>query len=398
MHNPAPAVPCKGLAGAWRAQRIVFIGHTAALGGAELSLLDIAPHFAKCVVCLFEDGQLPEALRRRGVQVLIAEAPRALLRVRRNSSVLAALLAIPGVLAHAHRVARLTGPGDVIYANTQKAWIVAALVAWWRRRTAVWHLHDILSIQHFDRLLCRVGVFLANRAAAAVIVNSEATRTAFLEQGGISERVRVVLNGIDPAPFAAVDPRNRQSLRRELDLGNAVTVGLFGRIAPWKGQHVLLRALKQVPAVKALIVGSPLFGEHAYLEELKLRAGDRAVAGRVRFLGFRADVPALMNAVDIVVHTSIVPEPFGRVIVEGMLAERPVIAAGGGGVTEIIEDGIDGILVIPGDADGLAGAIDALVRDPARARRLALAGRQKAQQQFSIEKMCRGIAAAIGAT
>ena len=194
-----------------------------------------------------------------------------------------------------------------------------------------------------------VGSTLANRTVVRVIANSRATAAAFVESGGKSKLVRVVYNGIDPAPFELTTPAELEALEKELGLAEASIVGVFSRLAPWKGQHVLLDALPHLPAVHALLVGDALFGERTYAESLRVRARSLGVADRVHFLGFRKDVPRLMRLSDVVVHTSTAPEPFGRMIVEGMMADKPVVASRAGGATEIIEDKVNGYLVPPGN-------------------------------------------------
>jgi glycosyltransferase involved in cell wall biosynthesis len=120
------------------------------------------------------------------------------------------------------------------------------------------------------------------------------------------------------------------------------------------------------------------------------------VADRVHFAGFQDDVPAWMKAMDVILHTSTEPEPFGRVIVEGMAAARPVIAAAAGGVPEIVRHRRNGWLVKPGDVAALAEAIGALRADPALARRLADQGRADAQTEFSVEQYLQRMMQAIG--
>ena len=127
------------------------------------------------------------------------------------------------------------------------------------------------------------------------------------------------------------------------------------------------------PEVQVVLVGDALFGEDAYVERLKLRAAKPDLAGRVHFLGFQQDVPRLMRAMDVIVHCSTAPEPFGLVIVEGMLARRPVIASAAGGALEIMT-GESGLLVAPGDATALRSAITRLLENPELARRLAEEG------------------------
>ena len=187
--------------------------------------------------------------------------------------------------------------------------------------------------------------------------------------------------------FAAHDaplPARWLALRREL--------GSFSRLAPWKGQHVLLEGLPYLPGIHALLVGDAIFGEQAYAKALRQQSKDLGVEGRVHFLGFRQDIPRLMRLSDLVVHTSVAPEPFGRVIVEGMLARSPVVATRAGGAVEIVDDEVSGILVPPGDASALAGAISGLLTDPVRAQALAGAGYEKALEQFSVPAMLEGVA------
>ena len=171
-------------------------------------------------------------------------------------------------------------------------------------------------------------------------------------------------------------------------------MALFGRFHPWKGQQVLLDALTRLPRVHALFVGAPLFGEEAFASALQAQAAKTGVADRAHFLGFRADVPELMRASDAIVHASVYPEPFGRVIVEGMLAGRPVIATGAGGVTEIVDDET-GVLVPPNDAEALARAIESLAANPVRAAQIAARGAARARAEFSLAAMVRGVEEAL---
>jgi glycosyltransferase involved in cell wall biosynthesis len=146
--------------------------------------------------------------------------------------------------------------------------------------------------------------------------------------------------------------------------------------------------------VHALLVGAPLFGEEAFASALQAQAAKTGVAARAHFLGFRADVPELMRASDAIVHASVYPEPFGRVIVEGMLAGRPVIATRAGGVTEIVDDET-AVLVPPGDAGALARAIESLAADPVRAARFAARGAARARAEFSVAAMVSGVEEAL---
>ncbi len=377
--------------------RILFVDHVGVLGGAELSLLDIARHFKETSrVVLFEDGPFRERLARTGVAVEVLPAPGAVARVAREGGLGRDLRAVPGVLGLARRLARQARGCDVLYANSQKSMIVAAVAGLLARKPVVWHLRDLMTAHHFSRLHRGMTTCIANMLVTRVITNSQATCRAFIESGGRAGRVATVYNGIDPAPFDAIEDGQVERLRKKLAPEGMPLIGVFSRLAPWKGQHVLIEALRHAPEAHALLVGEALFGEEArYAEALRRQVRRLGLTDRVHFLGFRDDVPQLMRAVDVVVHTSTAPEPFGRVIVEGMLAEKPVVAARAGGALEIVEDGATGLLVPPGAPRLLAGALQKLLTCPGLAARLARAGHAAARSRFSMRQMLEGVAQQI---
>ena len=376
-----------------RPPRILFVDHTAALGGAELSLLDIAIAFRdRGAVALFEDGPFAAALVAKGVAVIPVTAGGALTSVKK-SSVLprpSALVAMARAVLVLARVARRY---DLLYANSPKSFLVSAVAGLLARRPVIWHLRDILDPQHFSASNLRVLVTAANMRASRVVANSHATADAFVAGGGRRDFVRVVHNGIDATPFDEVSPAERADVRRTLGIADdEFLVGSFSRLHPWKGQRVLLDALRLLPDVSAILVGGALFsGEQAFEAELRTAASGAALAGRVHLLGARDDVPRLMAACDVVAHTSILPEPFGRVLVEALLARRPLIASDAGGVREIVADGVTAILTPPGDIAALAAAIRSLRDDRPRGTTLAAAGSADVRQRFSLEAMLTGV-------
>lgn len=375
--------------------RVLALDHVGVLGGAELSMLDIVAGLgADVTVRLFADGPFREALTRRGADVRVLSMG-ALGRVKKGNTV-PSPRALWAAWQLAGEVARDARQARVLYANSEKAFIVAALAGWRAGRPVVWHLRDLLGAPHFSALNTRGVVTLANWQAARVIANSRATADAFVRAGGHASLVHVVHNGIDAAPFDAVTDAAAAALRAELAPDAGYVLAAFGRLHPWKGQHVAIDALAQLPPDCHLwVVGAPLFGEHAYEAQLRAQAERLGLLARVHFLGFRDDVAPLMRAADVVVHTSTLPEPFGRVIVEGMLARRPVVATAAGGVGEILTDGATGVLVPPGDAAALARAVSSLRADPVRAAALAEAGARHARAVFGVEGMVRGVRAVL---
>jgi glycosyltransferase involved in cell wall biosynthesis len=366
--------------------RILIVDQTGQLGGGELSLLDFVRHRReRCDVLLFSDGPFRERLEQAGVSVTVERGSSDVLAISREQNLWTSLKAAPSLAYLVWVVARKSRHSRLLYANSQKALVVSAIASAINGRPLVWHLRDMLTANHFSAAMRTIAVRLANWRANCVIANSQATADAFVAAGGRCRTV-VIHNGIDPVPFANVDAgRARAELRGAIGCGDSPLVGVFSRLAFWKGQHIAIEAARSMPDVHVVLVGGALFGEQADEDRLRRQADDGDVRGRVHFLGFRNDIPALMSAVDIVLHTSVSPEPFGRVIVEGMMARKPVIATAAGGALEIIEDGVTGLLVAPGDAGALAAAIHALLASPDEGANLARRGCESALRKFSIK-------------
>jgi glycosyltransferase involved in cell wall biosynthesis len=364
---------------------VLFLDHVGALGGAELALVDVAHSYRDTsTFLLFADGPFRERLTKVGIPVKVIEGRKALHAVRRETA-WPGLAAAAEVLTLAWHTARLARRHDFLHANSQKAFVIACLAGLLARKPVIWDLNDLLLPAHFSRSNIRLDVWLANYFAARVLANSQASAQALIAQGGRGEKVRVVYNGIDGTPFLSVAEAEVATARHELGLDGIRVVGVFGRLAQWKGQHVAIEAMTHLPDIHLLLVGDALFGEQAYAEGLRDQVQALGLADRVHFLGFRTDIPQLMRMVDLVVHTSTAPEPFGRVIVEGMLAGRPVIATRAGGVEEIVDHDRTGVLVEPGNPVELAEAIRGLYADPGRADRIARSGCDDALRRFTVE-------------
>lgn len=367
--------------------RALFLDHVGELGGAELALVDVARAYRESsTFLLFADGPFRARLTSLGVPVQVIEGGAALHSVRRETG-WPGLGAAWRVVTLARKVARIARAYDFIHANSQKAFVVGSLAGLLARRPVIWDLNDLLTPEHFSRTNLLLDVILANHFSVRIIANSRASADALVARGGRAHKVRVVYNGLDPVPFDLVTEQDVAAAHQELGLNGQPVIGLFGRLAGWKGQHVALEALRRVPGIHLMLVGDALFGEHEYARSLRDTTRRLGLEDRVHFLGFRSDVPRLMRLARIVVHTSTAPEPFGRVIVEGMLARRPVVATRAGGVEEIVDHGRTGLLVTPGDPDALAEALHELLGHPVQAEGLAAAGRADAERRFTVAAM-----------
>jgi glycosyltransferase involved in cell wall biosynthesis len=370
--------------------RILYVDQTGQLGGGELSLLDVIKNSAhEAEIALFDDGPFRVALEELNVRVHLLSLGKAD-TIRREAGLGSILSCGPALLSLRNQLASLARGFDVIYANSQKAFLISALVRQ-PGQILIWHLRDMLTADHFSPLMRKAAVMAGNVAASAIVVNSEAVLESFVQAGGKRKKAVVVYNGISPEPFDSVQNSDVEKLRTQLGLEGKFLVGVFGRLSPWKGQHIVIDALCRLPETHVLMVGEALFGEQAYADELRTLARSKGVEDRVHFLGFRRDIPTLMKLADVVVHASTAPEPFGRVIVEAMLSDRPVVATRAGGVVEIIEDERTGLLVKPGSSSELSTAIERLRTQTAFTAELASAAKERAVRIFSISAMRLGI-------
>jgi glycosyltransferase involved in cell wall biosynthesis len=366
---------------------ILFVDQSGQLGGAEFSLLPLAVTWAaRREVLLLSDGPFRARLESLGVPVRLACETR-VSEIRKETVRVSWLMALPGVIRQIRSIAKHAESFDILFLNTQKALVLGALGKPLHRKRIIWHLHDIMSGEHFGPLQRFIVKWLTRYAVDHVVANSHASAASLVALTGCKpESVPVVHNGVDLDEFSRIEDTDTGALRRRLGLPEHVYLaGLFGRLAPWKGQHIALEALARLPDLHLVLVGSALFGEGAYVESLRQQAARLGVEDRLTFAGFRDDMPAWMKAVDVILHTSTEPEPFGRVIIEGMAAGRPVIAASAGGVTEIVRHRKNGWLVAPGNVEALSEAIETLRTTPEFARQLAVQALIDVKQRFSID-------------
>jgi len=360
---------------AQRPLRVVCLGHSAQLSGAELALLRLLPHVPGVTAhnILAEHGPLVGAMREAGLSAEVmplAERTAKLSRQRvsRRLPVRAALDTALYTLRLARRLRQLRP--DVVHTNTNKAHLYGGVAARLARVPQLWHVRDRVAPEFMPAPAVAAVRRVVRLLPRAVVANSRSTIATVpgaplaAEGGGLLR---------DPVLWDEFTPREPVG-------SGPLLVGMLGRLTPWKGQDLFLDAFAEAfadrPDVRARIVGSALFGEEAYAEELRARAERLGIADRVDFAGFRRDVPAALAELDVLVHASVIPEPFGQVVVEGMAAGLPVVASGEGGPAEVIEDGVDGVLFEPRDPASLASALRRVGQDDALRRRLGAAARE----------------------
>jgi glycosyltransferase involved in cell wall biosynthesis len=378
-------------------RRILYLSPTAQLGGAEHSLLDLAGgldrlRYEPRLLCLGEGPLLAEA-SRRGVAGEVVGAPAGFARTSLRGARSAAVPLLAGVLRAAptfvavRRAARRSGAA-LVHSNGTKTHLLSAPLAL-GAAPVVWHVRDFLRDRSIERLLVRI----ANASVEAVIANSSAVAAHLERLGARRGLVHAIPNGIDLTRFA---PEGRRA-----DLHAAFgwprpmrLVGMVGVLAAWKGQEVFVRAVRELTArasdVRFVVVGGEIYstrGHGDFGPRLRRLAHELRLDGVLAFTGRRDDVPEILRALDVVVHASVEPEPFGRVIAEAMACGRPIVWARGGGADEIVGDtGLAALGVVSGEPARLAAAIEQALADPERARRWAVEGRRRVSERFDVRQ------------
>jgi glycosyltransferase involved in cell wall biosynthesis len=400
-----------------RPLRIAFLDHTATLGGAEISMLNMLEKIDRTrfspTVILGEPGPLERLLALAGVETCILPLGAEVAQAKKDSLGARSLFdfkAIWKTLRYARSVSRLIKARkiDLLLTNSLKADVIGGVCAWATGTPLVWHIHDRLEGDYLPRPVAAALRFLCQWVPDFIVANSRST----LESLRLHDPLRsmVVFEGIPPspacphadvpresgaqdecpAPGKAFDAPASQHTPAATNAEKALNIGLIGRLTRWKGQHIFIQAAsivhRRFPTIRFQIIGSPMFGESEYETQLKQQVRDLGLEGCVEFKGFCDDVARAINPLDIVVHASILEEPFGRVITEGMLGAKPVIATRGGGVPEIVLDGVTGLLVPMGDVAGMAEAVCRLVAEPALRLRMGGAGKQRVLEHFTTEQ------------
>jgi glycosyltransferase involved in cell wall biosynthesis len=253
----------------------------------------------------------------------------------------------------------------------------------------VWHLHEYIARRPISRRLLTWQVGRCD----AIVANSNSVAAEIRQVLPVPRATAVITiyNAVDPVEFAP--DGDRVDLDRLAGLPPApdgtVRVGLVATYGRWKGHATFIEAMRRVAssaAVRGYIVGGALYdtsGSQYSREELASMIDAAGLTGRVGLTGFVERPSAAYRALDVVVHASTEPEPFGLVIAEGLTAGRAVVISAAGGAAELVEDGVTALTHHPGDAAGLARCLSRLTADAALRSGLGERGRQTALAMFS---------------
>ncbi len=359
--------------------RALLVSPSSAPGGSERALAALAARLPALGIevraVVLQPGPFEQWLDE-------ADCPVEVINARRTRH----LHRMPWVIA---RLAAQARAADVVISNQSKGHVYGGAAARVAGRPAVWWQHGVPARSRIEWVAARIP-------AARVVAGSQEAVDA---QQRLTPRRRVEL--IHPG----TDVRKVSShfgtgisVRATHGWTTGPIVGIVGRLQEWKGQDVFLRAAARVakahPSATFVIVGGAVLGwEGDYPQRLKTLAGDLGIADRVYFAGHQDDVYPWFDALDVVVHASY-GEPFGLVLVEAMALGKPLIATAAGGPLEIIEEGISGLLVPPGDDEAMAAAMTKVLDDATFRDTLGTGARERADH-FSDVRMAERFASLL---
>ena len=382
--------------------RLLYLSPLASMGGAERVLLDLLGMVRQARpswpvgLLVAHDGPLADDARCLGVKTIIAPYPKEFARLGDAGLSGAAWARFVGravsgsvsTLAYVRHIRREVAEfaPDILHSNGYKMHLVGAC-ARPANAALIWHFHDYLSSRPVSSRLIKQ---LKGRCSAIAAV-SESVAGDIRRQLGDTVSVQAVWNAVDLSRFAPGGPR--LDLDRLAGLPPAqpgvVRVGLLATFARWKGHATFLEMLQPLVAqynVRGYIVGGPLYetdGSQYTIEELRATATRLGIAQSVGFTGFVHDPSAALRALDVVVHASTSPEPFGLSVAEAMATAKPVVVSSAGGVVEFVTPERDALTYSPGDAQALSRQVRRLVTNAALRRQLGDAARQAATERFN---------------
>jgi glycosyltransferase involved in cell wall biosynthesis len=364
-------------------RKILYLNHVSYIGGAEVALLNLLTYLNRETyqpVALVPPGDLTEALKHLDVTCIPIPTLDGL-----NRHTLPRFLRVLPQLAAA--ISKETP--DLVHANTNFTSEYAGILSRWTHIPTVGHIRDIEPLGRMGRWTVRQNTRL--------IAISDAVKQYLLDEAVPEHQLVRVYDGVDLAQYQTSQRTSPQDsgviLGSDSPIDSDIIIGIIGQIGQRKGHIYLLEAVRKIvktcPHVKCWIIGKePVHSTEQYTQRLLRYVQEHHLDPYVQFWGFRTDIPEILAQLDILVVPSL-QEPFGKIVIEGMVMKKPVIASNVGGIPEIIVDGQTGILVPPGNAEALRLALESLLENRDVWEKMGVEARKRVEQLFSIDKNVR---------
>lgn len=393
--------------------KILYVNPSGGLGGAERVILNIIdrlktenPEIQICLL-LLENGELANQFELKGIDVILLPLPTNLSQLGDSKlnhlqsnifptilSLLYALLSLPNYILSLRKIIKQIKP-DIIHSNGFKSHFLLGLANY--SIPTIWHVHDFVS----SRRLAKIILKWIYRKNITAIANSKAVAED-LHNVIPKLSVQTIYNSINVNKFSP-GLSDSNYLERISNLPTSsdrtLNIGLVATFARWKGHDLFMQAAAKViqevtVPVRFYIVGGAIYktaGSQFSLQELTDRANQLNLGNHLGFTGFQSDTIAIYRSLDIIVHASTKPEPFGMTIIEAMSCGKPVIVSQAGGAAEIINSGYDAIGFQPGNLEELVQAMKCLIENPSQREMLGQNARKTVLNKFDTSQLSQQI-------
>ena len=376
--------------------RILYIDLSSnpnSMGGAQKSLLNIMTEMKKrgneAILAIPKDGLLVSKAQNEGIRTLRFALPATInTRIRfgqkRYFNIFAAIYDVFILLLSGFSLFVLTNriKPDIVHANQMLVSIAAGIASKLAKVPCIWHIRENPAA-HISKTVIKIFGVFGFLLSDQVIVNSKFTADIF--------RNTSLLNKIVVVPIGV---ENTTDNLIQNDSRSTNVISIIGRIIPMKGHEILIKSLNIINQkhvdFELQIVGyfNPI--DPYYLSLVSL-IEEFELTSKVKFCGFKSSISPILNSSDIIVSSSTESESFGRTIIEAMAARKPVVASRIGAHPEIIEDGITGFLVEPGNPEQLADRIELLLMNKKFAMEMGQHGRERYEKCYTLDQYCKDI-------
>ena len=377
-------------------RKVLFLESAAAMGGVQFSTLYLAQtlHSSRwdTIVVAPAEGDLTNACRAANVETQViswprlwstsvriggtARLPNLFAWIRNTLALLRATRSLKKFLRH--------NSPDVVVTKGLASHFIGGFAARGLDIPCVWHVQDLISERSFA-IYRRIFGVAARRLPQHIVVDGAAIKEQL--PASIQSRVSVIHNGVDTNVFRP--GRDGSTARREFGISSdQIVIGHAGRITPWKGQHYLIEAFARIaskhPNVTLLFAGAPIFDNDIYQRRLQTMAADFGLQDRIKFVGYRHDLPDVLAAMDIFAFTSIEKDTSPLALVSAMATGLPIVAFEIAGVKELMSPN-ECLLTPVAHTEAFADSLSSLILDEAARRRFGANARQKAIENLSLD-------------
>lgn len=370
-------------------KRILYLHAGAEMYGADIVLLELLKNLEKSkfkpYVVLPCDGPLVEKLKQNNIEVEVISYP--ILR-RKYFNPIGIVRYIKDYFIYSNKLVKIAKVKKIDIVHTNTAAVLEGIFV--KRRLnlkQVWHIHEIIVKPKFMNKLLS---YFISKNSDEVITVSNAVKNHLIETGYFdSKPINVIYNGVDNRIFNFKN--DIEYLKKEFNIPKqALVVGMIGRVNAWKGQDDFIDAIENIlinnENIYAMIVGGVFDGEEWRIAELKEKINSLSCSDRIIFSDYRSDIPNIQALYDIFVLPSTNPDPLPTVVLEAMASRTAIVGYRHGGICEMVEEGVNGLLAEVKNTKDLEEKIVQFIVDCDKRENAARKSEERQKKMFSLQK------------